>query len=663
VLWSIKFPKTVRQIFLFFVLLLSFSCHLFAAEDEKDVAYLQQMLDSVIAYSDRPQMFTHLNKMYKVALKQQNDKYIGYYYHYLTVYYYNKLNLDSVLNIFNNHAKAFFIKTKNYRYLFDTQAEIINLYSWRGDYETAAALGLQMYNESNKLNFSSGRVAACSCLGYTYSVTQNHNEAIKWLKRALPESFMVEHPFKKLSILTSLFDTYKETAAYDSAKNCLNEIENIILFYNSHPKEIQKEKFSSNTVNSIRLWVESGAAELAIKQNNLPLAKRHLDKARAYYDQHLSTNFDIMYFITYINYYDQTKEYDKAMSYLNKADSLTKTFTGYDLLLMKIRADLNYKMKNYPESTRLYKQLIQKNDSDTNEEIKNQNVWLSSVYNVDKIKAEGKQTRWNIILQIVIIVSLLILVLLSFIVVHRSYKDKKITRNAMLEAKKADEQTSKFLHHMNDELKKQLDGISAITERLSVETDVTVRKQYSAEIKKTNELLQYVIFNVLDVSKIESGRMKLLYNNESLPGIFQEIIHDTANMFSSQMKLRVIECPALFIKTDRFRLKQILNSVIHYFASRTKMGDISFRCIETKDKLEFTVFDDGYIMNVTEARRIFDRSAQTMVELKDMGLDMIISKQIVQQMNGNAWIDSDESGTTFYFDLPLEIVDEEEEKL
>lgn len=659
-MWSIKVPKTARHRFLFIVLLLSFSCHFFAAVNDKDVAYLQQMFDSSQKYVDEPKELTFLNQMYKVALKQRNNEYIGQYYRCIINYYYNKLNLACVRKYYNL-AKPFYTRTKNFDFLFDTQSMLINLYTWDGDYEMAAAMGIQMYNDAAKLNLSNSKTSACIALGYTYTETKKYREAIEWLQKGLTEKYLSEKPIRKIALYSSLFQAYSSIEEYDNAEKCLKQTEEVVKYYNQ-PNVAAKTKESLNSVNALLLWRWSCAALLELNRKNLPLAKKQLDKATAYYNKHLSSNFDIHYLMTAVSYYEATKEYDKAMQYQNIADSVAKSFSGFDLMLMQQKAELLLNMGNYTESTKLLKQLIAKNDSDTKEEIKNQNVGLNSLYNVDKLQAEGKQARWNIILQSVIIISLLILVLLSFIIVRRGYKDKKIAKNAMLEAKKTDEQTSKFLHHMNEELEKQLEGIASLTERLSVEKNMAVRKQYSTEIKKTNELLQYVIFNVLDVSKIESGRMKLQFNNESLPGIFQEVIRDTADMFSSQIKLRVTECPALFIKTDRFRLKQILNSVIHYFASRTKMGEISFRCIENGDKLEFTVFDDGYIMNVSEARRIFDRSAQTMVELKDMGLDMIISKQIARQMNGDAWIDSDESGTTFYFNLPLEKIDEEEEE-
>lgn len=232
-------------------------------------------------------------------------------------------------------------------------------------------------------------------------------------------------------------------------------------------------------------------------------------------------------------------------------------------------------------------------------------------------------------------------------------------------AQSADKLKSSFLANMSHEIRTPMNSIIGFSNLLSSEDIPENQKaEFASYIKSSGELLLKLIDDIIDIAKIEAGEIKIDKKECNLFKLFQELqltFKEVINK-SSKKHLRILSnanCPKdLTIKTDPYRLKQILSNLINNAIKFTEAGSIEFGCKIKDDKtLELFVKDTGIGLTRDEISVIFERYRRTVSSeeknIMGTGLGLAISKNLVELLGGEMWVDSHPGlGTTFYFTLP-----------
>lgn len=249
---------------------------------------------------------------------------------------------------------------------------------------------------------------------------------------------------------------------------------------------------------------------------------------------------------------------------------------------------------------------------------------------------------------------------------------QRINEELMVAKEKAEESDhlkSSFLANMSHEVRTPMNAIIGFTEFLAKPslTDEK-RKRFVGLIQQRTYDLMRIIEDILDVSKIEVGQMKIINFEEYLSEILVELL-DYYNLKKEKLETR----PALSLKltiadplkhvkiiTDSQRLKQIFNNLLDNAFKFTQQGLIEFGCeIKSDDTLLFFVKDTGIGIPPDKQEIIFDRFRQaedslTTRKYGGTGLGLSIVKGLVALMNGSIWVESQVNlGTTFFFTLPF----------
>ena len=271
---------------------------------------------------------------------------------------------------------------------------------------------------------------------------------------------------------------------------------------------------------------------------------------------------------------------------------------------------------------------------------------LRPAYDMERLEAESEKRIFIIHVQIVLVLALSITVLLLFFYLFRFYRIKKELAAAVKKARRADEKTSGFLQNMSHEVQVFLQDISGLSDALIRESETGKKQEYAAEICSRNERAQRVIFDILDVSKIESGRMQFQYEKISLNGLAEEVCSSIRQNIPDDVEILLLPCEDRTFTADPARLNRALFNLLHYAATHTCGGRILIKYESRGNEVYFTISGENWTMAQEEYQSLFDRLAQTSGRLEEMKLEMLISRGLLLKMGGTWTVFPDSSGRT-----------------
>ncbi|MBD2199632.1 MULTISPECIES: AAA family ATPase [Calothrix] len=244
-------------------------------------------------------------------------------------------------------------------------------------------------------------------------------------------------------------------------------------------------------------------------------------------------------------------------------------------------------------------------------------------------------------------------------------------------AETANRAKSTFLANMSHELRTPLNAILGFSQLMNQDTNLSSEQKDNLEIiHRSGEHLLTLINQVLDLSKVEAGRMVLSTTNFDL----YYLLADIEDMFALKAKYKNLQLQfdcALnvpqYICTDEIKLRQVLINLISNAIKFTSSGSVSVKVGSNADihknkgetTISFEVTDTGVGIAAEELENLFQPFVQTSSgqQLQQgTGLGLTISREFVRLMGGEITVISSQafysSGTTFKFDIPVDIAEE-----
>ncbi len=245
---------------------------------------------------------------------------------------------------------------------------------------------------------------------------------------------------------------------------------------------------------------------------------------------------------------------------------------------------------------------------------------------------------------------------------------------ALYKATESDRLKSTFLATMSHELRTPLNAVIGFSDIINNQTPIEDVVKYNTIVNSSGKHLLKIVEELFDLTLIEAGEIKIDLRSENLHAIFTEvedIVQSEQHLLGKDHLKLNLGLPTItkdvFVNTDASKVKQLLINLLGNALKFTNEGSVDFGyTIESTDESKFVKFfvaDTG--IGIPESKRdvvfdVFRQVDETMTrEYGGTGIGLSISKKVIEMLGGEIWFESEiNKGTTFYFTIPIESVEE-----
>ena len=270
-------------------------------------------------------------------------------------------------------------------------------------------------------------------------------------------------------------------------------------------------------------------------------------------------------------------------------------------------------------------------------------------------------------------------ILLTWIFSQRLAKALAAGNQARLQSEEANKAKSAFLANMSHELRTPMNAIIGYSEILIEECEEMEPEEIEQDLEKILSSAKHLlglINDVLDLSKVEAGKMSIYLEPVHLRGFMNDVVvtlKPLADKNNNKLMLDLDEFSDYCITTDITRLKQIILNLSSNACKFTKEGIVSIslrieRDSESKSRLVVAIRDSGIGMTDEQMNRLFADFSQADVsttrEYGGTGLGLSLSRRFCRMMGGDITVESvKDQGSTFTVSLPVDVVSSSTQEL
>ena len=259
-------------------------------------------------------------------------------------------------------------------------------------------------------------------------------------------------------------------------------------------------------------------------------------------------------------------------------------------------------------------------------------------------------------------------VVAAFVDIGQRVRAEEEARQAKQAAEAANRAKSAFLANMSHEIRTPLNGIIGTAQLIEFTRLTSEQKEYLADIKSSSCTLLSLLNDVLDLSKIEAGKITLESIDFRLRSSIVGVVNSLKSLAQSKglpIEVHIPDSVPDYLKGDQTRFKQVLLNLLGNAVKFTEAGNVVLTVAikeqhEDQLQLEIDVKDTGIGISSRMLETIFEPFTQVEATLSKKydgtGLGLAICKRLITMMGGQLWAESTEGvGSTFHMTTPFTI--------
>lgn len=564
-----------RYLILFFLLFVGVAvCHAAGEKEENnkilqevslmkhDSLRLQKLNELVNQAVNEPKTYVlYLNKLLQEAKLQNNKKYIAKSYLLYLYSGYNEHDSKKV-NLWMSKLEPLARKEGYYDYLFDAQQCIIDMLVLSQEFELAEQKSEQMLADAQKLNITDGIVAAHKSLASVYRSTYRFKEAAETLETAYKLSAKMKNVQSKLELITYLMSVYKYTGDHP------NWLKYLAIKENEINKLIAKEPGQAEYYKGDLMLTYLSYLGYYIETNQKKKAEHYKQLVEKYMCSEYAV-YQLNYFKGMADYYQFAGQWDKALEFRSKQCEVIKPLSYRDYpYMLSDKAAILYRMGREKEALETAKEVLRVKDTVRVSIFSKQIEQLKSSYISNQELLEQARIRRYFQYSILGVVLLFIIIFsyfaykYYFIKKNLTQSEKEIRRIAE-NVQKATQAKERFLSNMSYAIRIPLNEVVNRSLLLASKQQIGEEKRtkVAQAILDTSSDLMSLVEEILDLSRLEAGRMKFSISEIEV----NSLVRDLAGIFPA-LDLEIIspfpESQNILVEIDGVRLKQVFSSLL-----------------------------------------------------------------------------------------------------
>lgn len=509
-------------------------------------------------------------------------------------------NMDKALVL----LKEVCYRCKIYDNYFSALHYMLQLKGSRGDTESAILESQKMREEAIRLKDSRGVFLSYVTEGKAYVFARNYEKAIECYKKATEltplstEDELMVHQY--LTSAYYLFNRHPEMIAeLETQRRIIDGI-------------IKEQPAMLDSYRSKILEIELMYCKIYLAVEDAPNLKKHLDEAAKFYNDDSFLSTVIAYNFSWAGYYYITKDWDKCFPQFELTLSAFKgTQPMYEMDIRRIMGDAYVDAGRYKEAAETYRVAVLKCDSINKATLRMNEETVQANYRIQKALLEkeiGAKRFW----QIAVGGASLFVILLVWGVlrVSRIYRELAKSEREMRESyavvKAADKMKEVFLHNITNEIRGPLNSVVTLSDYLCQRNDLTMEQQqeYATIIRQNSEQLINLIFNILDLSRLESGMMKFNVQEYDMVQLCKDAKMRVELEEGNSVQLDFLtDLNTLLVQVDTARFLKLLSSVLMPLKRNKEQYTIEYTLFyNSVDELKIVVTNSPLLMDADNER-------------------------------------------------------------
>lgn len=530
--------------------------------DSTRLSYLERM-----AYCHQ---YPPLDKFFAVSLWEESVRQENIYYENLGAYYmaicFDKRHDPDSLSYWVDKLKEMAPQIGSYDYYLEQKAAISRAEASKRKVEKAIYTAKNVLEEARRYHSRNGEIAAYNSLACAYSVSSRPQEALNMLFHA-HKRFTVQTKMNlRVDVLSRIAGIYGNLGQDSVKMPYLQEMAEAL------QEVMTKEPDAKNNWTNMAIDCQVKYVMHFFNRKNFSRAQEHLERAKALLAPHVDPVFWLNVQLMQLQYFSKTEEYDKSIALIDEVTPVVlKNYVSTFGILLSYKAMTQKSKGDIEGAITTLRYLIHAQDSLNNAFSASQLEQVKEVYHIDELLLEKQKISNTNLIRILSILAVLFVLIFFFYIYTRSLSRKiaqseKAAAEATARSESNNRAKERLRTEISHDIRISLNAVVGFAELL-MEPDIDLDKESKIEYGKiiqenAEQLLDYVN-NILELSRLESGKIK--YQQESCDLL--EMCREAMNM-ARQFEKNIVK-PSLrttlkevLITTDRRNFLALLRSLI-----------------------------------------------------------------------------------------------------
>lgn len=560
-----------------------------------DTARLVTLYELTCLDQMSPTCLYYTNRMLNEAKAQKNTYYQCLAMYANVVYYFNHQDQKKVEIWMRQLEKLALQDGYSKLYFGGKNAEIMmSLISRKIEYGITEAL--KMYDEALKVNNLGAMATAKICLMTAYLMTARYAEGMEACEDAYTLSLLPELKSGRVEILQNI------VLACNSNSN--DSFYKYLKMYDSALTEASREEVNVDSRRDSYLLLASLYVSYYLRNDRLDMVSEHLKKMDRYYSDGCYIPCRGLYYDAYSDYYRAVKEYDKSLVYADTAFVLLSAISENGGVNFRIKkADILADAGRLDEAIALYKKTLSQKDSIYRDLSVSQMDEVYEMYNMDKLLLDKERHQTIVHTIELVLIGLALLALIPFTlriyyVRRKLKKDESDMRNMSRVSEEVNQIKEDFLTNMSYNVRASLNNVVGFSQLIAVDPGISEeeRTEYASIVRSNSAELIQLVGDVLDLSRLESGRMKFQMQEYDVTTCCNDIV-SMCNMESKeQIEVELqLEVTGISFDIDFSRFSRLVLSTLLYpdteGCKEKRKVRLTVNCDHEKNLLVFRVYN------------------------------------------------------------------------